>query len=422
MKTIRSDRLGECYHIIEHPSGLTMLLYPMEGFNSSYALFATRYGSIDTRFKLAGEQDILSVPEGIAHFLEHKLFESEEGDVFSRFAAIGASANAYTSFDRTAYLFSATQNFAEAIDTLLDFVTTPYFTKETVEKEYGIIGQEIRMYDDVADWRVFFNLLGSLYPNHPVRIDIAGTQESIRKIDEKLLYRCYNTFYNLHNMVLVVAGNFKIEDVMKAADTRLKTASSQEIILCDEPDDGSMGKLYTEYHLPIGAPIFNLGFKGISSSLYENTLHQVDDEIIIELLAGDTTEFYRQLYDNGILNSTFGGEVFNGRNYISLLFSGESRDPETVRDRLCSELEHALRCGFSQQQFDRCKKAVYSRYAGIYGRVEPVAGVLLSSYFGRCGGYELLERAAGITLDDIDKRLHYAYNPERCALSVVKAG
>ncbi|MDR2909048.1 MAG: insulinase family protein, partial [Oscillospiraceae bacterium] len=172
---IASGRINEQYRKILHSSGLTILLYPMQGFTGSYALFATNYGSVDETFKTKNDDSLLTVPAGIAHFLEHKLFESEEGDAFSRFAKTGASPNAYTSFDRTAYLFSCSENFKESIEILLDFVTHPWFTPETVEKEQGIIGQEIRMYDDDPDWRVYFNLLGALYSNHPVRTDIAGT-------------------------------------------------------------------------------------------------------------------------------------------------------------------------------------------------------------------------------------------------------
>ncbi|WP_312640611.1 EF-P 5-aminopentanol modification-associated protein YfmH, partial [Hydrogenoanaerobacterium sp.] len=221
---ISSERLGENYVKIKHSSGLTMLLCPKPQFSSAYALFGAEIGSIDTTFKTSKDNDFVTVPAGIAHYLEHKLFESEDGDAFERYAKTGASANAYTSFDKTAYLFSCADNFKESIEILLDFVTHPYFTEETVRKEQGIIGQEIKMYDDNPDWRVLFNLLGALYVNNPVRVDIAGTVESIAEIDADLLYRCYNTFYNLNNMVLVVAGNFEIDTVLEAADRILKPA------------------------------------------------------------------------------------------------------------------------------------------------------------------------------------------------------
>ncbi|MBP1577986.1 MAG: insulinase family protein, partial [Oscillospiraceae bacterium] len=228
-ETVVSRNLAENYTKIEHPSGLTLMLCPMEGFSSAYALFATRYGSIDSVFAV-GDGEFTEVPAGIAHFLEHKLFESEEGDAFALYAKTGASANAYTSFDRTAYLFSCTDKFDESIEILINLVTKPYFTAQTVQKEQGIIGQEIRMYDDDPEWRVYFNLLGALYHDHPLKTDIAGTVESISEITADLLYSCYHAFYNLNNMVLAVAGNFDIDTVVKACDKMLIPASDVKVL------------------------------------------------------------------------------------------------------------------------------------------------------------------------------------------------
>ena len=195
---------------------------PKENYSSTYAIFGTNYGSIDTKFKRSDKDEWTVVPEGIAHFLEHKLFESEDLDAFERFAKTGASANAYTSFERTGYLFSCSANFKKNLEILLDFVQNPYFTQATVEKEQGIIGQEIDMYKDAPDWEVMFNCLRTMYHNLPVRIDIAGTQESIAQITAKTLYGCYDNFYNLHNMVLAVAGNADVDEIVEVADKVLK--------------------------------------------------------------------------------------------------------------------------------------------------------------------------------------------------------
>ena len=199
---IRNELTGDEYTLIRHKSGLDILVWEMEGYSTTEALFGTKYGSVNTKFKTAGDSGYTVVPEGIAHFLEHKLFENEDCDVFELYAKTGASANAYTSFDKTCYLFSCSENYKESLDILLSFVQAPYFTQETVEKEQGIIAQEIKMCNDNPGNRVFYNMLRCLYHEHPVKIDIAGTVESIQKIDADLLYKCYNTFYNLHNMVL----------------------------------------------------------------------------------------------------------------------------------------------------------------------------------------------------------------------------
>ena len=258
---IQDKHLGEQYIRVEHPSGLTMLLYPMPGFSTTYAMFSTQYGSVDTCFqaKEGGEQ--IRVPEGIAHYLEHKMFESEDGDAFDRYAKTGAAANAFTSFDKTCYLFTCSGKFQESLEILLDCVTHPYFTKETVEKEQGIIGQEIRMYEDDPSWRVTFNLLDSLYHNNSVKVDIAGTIESIARIDADLLYRCYNTFYNLHNMVLTVSGNFDPDEVLQVADRVLKKAPPFEAVRRPQQEPESVVRKRVVQHLPVALPMFYIGFK-----------------------------------------------------------------------------------------------------------------------------------------------------------------
>ena len=227
---IESPRLGEKYLRLEHESGLVILLYPMKGFSTAYALFGTKYGSIDSVFKTPEDPDFIRVPDGIAHYLEHKLFESEEGNVDQLFARTGADSNAFTSFDKTCYLFSCTRQFEESFRYLLRFVQDPYFTPETVAKEQGIIGQEIRMYEDSPDWRVMLNLLGALYAENPVRLDIAGTVESISHITADILYRCYRTFYNLSNMVVTVAGNFDPDAAERILEEELKPGKPVEIL------------------------------------------------------------------------------------------------------------------------------------------------------------------------------------------------
>ncbi|MBQ5883382.1 MAG: insulinase family protein [Clostridia bacterium] len=223
MEYIKNDILDEGYYSINHKSGLKIFVYPKKDYAQTYAVFGTKYGSIDTRFKRSDKKDFIEIPEGTAHFLEHKLFESEELDAFQRYAKTGASANAYTSFDRTCYLFTCTGHFKENFEILLDFVRHPYFTEETVQKEQGIIGQEINMYKDLPDWVCLFNMLEGMYHNHPVKIDIAGTKQSISQITADMLFSCYNTFYNLSNMALAVAGNVTPEEVVEIADRLLTT-------------------------------------------------------------------------------------------------------------------------------------------------------------------------------------------------------
>ena len=418
-ESVASRRLGEGYTRVEHPSGLTLMLCPMKGYSTAYALFATRCGSIDDSFSI-GDGEMVQVPNGIAHFLEHKLFESEEGDAFEQYAKTGASANAYTSFDRTAYLFGCTDRFRESLEILLNLVTTPYFTEQTVKKEQGIIGQEIRMYDDDPDWRVYFNLLGALYQEHPIRIDIAGTVESIAGISADLLYRCYNAFYNLNNMVLSIAGNFEIKDVVEACDKILKPAAPVRVSTREvqEPDEIRIRRV--EQTLEVAAPLFQIGFKGRAKSYRENILAQVTGELVCDLIAGESTALYRELYDGGLINAVFDTEVMAGPNYLVNIFSGESRDPDAVFARLTDGVRALQERGILEEDFERARRAAYGRYVGIYGNVESMAGMMVLAKLADFGAYEPLDLLGELTLNDAQAFLRENFDTERCALSVVR--
>lgn len=406
---------------LRHSSGLNMLLYPMEGFSTAYAAFTTDLGSVDTGFKTQYDGDMVEVPEGVAHFLEHKMFENEDGDAFEKYAKTGASANAFTSFDKTSYLFACTDRFEESLSILLDFVRRPYFTKESVQKEQGIIGQEIRMYDDSGDWRVMFNLLEAMYQVHPVRIDIAGTVESISRIDADLLYRCHRTFYNLNNMVLCVAGNFKPEQVTRAADKVLRPDERPVEIerrKYDEPR--GVGKPLAEQKLSVAAPLFEFGFKGLSGTRLENLENQILDEIMADVLCGESSPLYRRLYDAGVINSTFESEIMSGRGYHCALFSGESRDPKRVAEEIAAEARRVRREGVDAELFELCRRATYGRYIGMYGRPEPVAGLMSAVYFA--GGDDIcmpLETVASATVKQMEQRMEASFDADHSALSIV---
>ncbi len=420
METISSSLLGEQYYKITHKSGVTLLLCPMKGFSTAYALFGTNYGSMDVTFKTPEDKDFVEVPAGIAHYLEHKLFENEDGDAFQRFAATGASANAYTSFDKTCYLFSCTQNFEKSLEILLDFVTRPYFTDETVQKEQGIIGQEIRMYDDNPDWQVYFNLLKALYQKNPVRVDIAGTVESIAEINKELLYRCYNHFYNLHNMVIAIAGNFSVESVLEVADRVLKSAEpfQTERRLPEEPDEVCQRKIETE--LEVATPMFQMGFKLKGGDTAENMRSQILDEIIVEIIAGENTPIYRELYDRGLINATFSGEAMAVRSLLAVTFGGESREPETVYKAILERVRQLKKDGIDEKLFQQCKKATYGRYIGMFSRPEAVASTLLLSQFTGVEMYSLVESLGNVTREQLELRLKNQYHEDWSALSIVR--
>lgn len=421
IEEIKSLRLNESYYKIKHPSGLTVLLYPMSGFSSAYALYGTRYGSIDTTFRSNANEEFVTVPEGIAHFLEHKLFENEDGaDAFELFAKTGASANAFTSFDRTCYLFSCSDHFEEALGILLNFVQSPYFTEKTVQKEQGIIGQEIKMLQDRPGWRALFNLLKALYVNHPVKVDIGGTVESIAKIDADLLYRCYRTFYNANNMVLAIAGNFDYKKALEIVDRCVKPADISIKADSKMPEESSeVVQKKIEDRLEVSMPLFNIGYKEkpLSGKVLVKALAEL--EILTEIITGEGSRFYREAYDNHLIGATFSSEIFTGPDYFAILFDGESRQPMEVYKALNQAIKGFKKNGILPDEFNVAKRAVYGRYVRGFNNVENIAYSLITTYFQNVDLYDMIETVAAVTFDDVTKRLAGTMEEERSAISIV---
>lgn len=421
MKIVESSALGEKYYEIDHKSGLKIFVMPKENYKSTYAVFGTKYGSIDTRFKRSDSDEFTVVPEGIAHFLEHKLFESEELDAFTRYAETGASANAYTSFDKTCYLFQCSDRFEDSLRILLDFVTHPYFTKETVEKEQGIIGQEITMYYDVAGWMSTFNLLRCLYKNHPVRIDIAGTVESISEITDKLLYDCYNTFYNLHNMALVVVGNADADRIVAICDECLEKAENVSVERSFEDEPRDIVKSYDEYHLAMSVPVFSFGYKE-KCETPERTLKEiVETNILLEVLIGESSPLYSSLIEKGLINSQFSKEYFVGYGYEAIMFDGESTNPQAVADEIKREVARLKKDGIDDELFETVRRNLYGKEIMQYNDIDAVANGMISCYFSDYGIFDTMDIYKNVTKADIEKRLFEVMDEKYSALSVVKS-
>ncbi len=420
IRKVESTLLREFYYEIDHPSGLKILVYPKEKYTSSYAMFGTHYGSIDTDFRLAGEADYTSVPEGIAHFLEHKLFESEDLDAFERYAKTGASANAYTSFDKTCYLFSCADRFKDSLEILLDFVTHPYFTEATVQKEQGIIGQEIQMCRDEAGWESLFLLLRAMYHNCPVRIDIAGTVASIADITADLLYKCYNTFYNLSNMVLCVAGNVTPEAVLEVADRILKPAAPVEIERKFHEEPRTVKEKYAEETLAVAAPIFSLGFKEAISTPERSLKEIIISNLLLDAICGKTTPFYTELLDSGLINTSFDWEYFCGYGYAATIFTGETSDARAVEEKLVNRILALQESGISEADFERIRKKHYGRTVMQFNDIEAIANNMVSSCFRGESLFDDAEIIQSLTLDEVNARLRTAIDTDCRSLTVIK--
>lgn len=417
---VKNELTGAEYYYIKHPSGLSIYVMEMEGYSTAHALFGTKYGSVNTTFKTKNDADFVTVPEGIAHFLEHKLFENEDSDVFELYAKTGASGNAYTSFGKTVYLFSCTDNFKESLSILLDFVQKPYFTAETVAKEQGIIGQEIRMCEDNPYRAGYFNLLRALYRDHPIRIEVAGTVESIADISADLLYRCYNTFYNLHNMVLSVAGNCKVEDVLEVADKLLKPCEDMalESVFPVEPEGVSQREAVSK--MAVGIPLFNLGFKARPCSGIEMIKKEYASGFLNDMIFGPTSEFYSKNMESGLINSSFESETLDGDGYFCNILSGESRDPRRLRGLVFKEIERVKREGLSGELFDGLKKARYASSIRAFSSVQGCASLMLNADMAKTKPFDAVEVLKALTLEDVMGYMDELLNPECSALSIIE--
>lgn len=419
IKEIKSEKLRDKYYKILHDSGLTIYVSPKEGYKSSYAIFGTHFGSVNSHFITNGEE--ITVPDGIAHYLEHKLFESEDGDAFTKYAKTGANANAYTSFNTTCYLFSCTENFDESLRILLGFVRDPYFTEETVAKEQGIIGQEIKMYDDSPDWRVMINLLDAMFQKHPVRKDIAGTVETIAEITPELLYTCYNGYYNLNNMVLSVAGNVTPEQVIAIADeilTKKDEPLDTQSIFPDEPYE--VGKNLVEQKLSVAVPMFQLGFKEDAKDRRLTSKELAETDILLSAFAGEASPLYKRLLDEELINQSFGFEYFEEMGYRAVIFSAETRDPEKAAKIIRESAEELHKNGVSEQEFSRAKRAVYGKNVAALNSPENTATIMASFDFAGRELYDYIEATASVTLDDVNERLKSQLDPNNTTLSVVR--
>lgn len=417
-ETLRSSRADFSYEKIVMENGLTVLVAPMPGYRAMQAAFAANFGSVDRRFLWQGREVVL--PAGVAHFLEHKMFESEQGDAFDLYAGIGASANAYTGFERTCYVCGASDHTDEALDILLDTVSHPWFTRETVAKEQGIIGQEIKMYEDSPDWRLLFAVFCCLYENCPLREDIAGTVESIAQITPEMLYTCTDAFYNPGNMALAVAGNVtrrQVLDALSRAELAPAGACGEKLT---EPEGGAIVRPRDEFAMAVSLPMLGIGFKETPWPRETRLRHEVMADLLCDLLIGDTTPLYRRLYDAGLVNTSFTSDVFSGEGYACILFSGETRDPEAVRAALLEEISRLREQGIPERDFELCRNVLYGEAVGDLESAETVASDLVTCALRGESLFAELETLASLTRDELQAELETLLDEARSAAVVLR--
>ncbi|MCO4328297.1 insulinase family protein [Staphylococcus hyicus] len=413
------EQIDETVYSEKLENGLNVFIIPKRGFQKTFVTYTTAFGSLDFRFKPHDQNSFVTVPDGVAHFLEHKLFEKEDGDVFTDFAEHDAQVNAFTTFDRTSYLFSATNHIEGNILRLLKMVESPYFTKATVEKEKGIIAEEIKMYQEQPGYKLMFNTLRSMYHTHPVRVDIAGSVESIYNITKDDLYRCYHTFYHPSNMVLFVVGDVIPEHILNIVQQHesARQIEAQPAIERDPLNESPhIVQSKVSEAMAIQSPRLMLGFK---NHLYPVTdLQRVKEDIemsfFFELIYGEETEFYQRILDDALIDETFSYQTVIEPTYSFSLITSATTEPDQLKQRLLDALHANYGQVKDQEGFDLLKKQFIGEYISSLNAPEYIANQYTKYYFDGVSLFELLDVIDDITLESMNETVKQRLNLEEC--------
>ncbi|MGE7093350.1 EF-P 5-aminopentanol modification-associated protein YfmH [Lysinibacillus sp. NPDC048646] len=407
MKTIEFKQLDETLYYEKLENGLDVYILPKKGFSKTFVTFTTKYGSVDRTFMPIGETESISVPDGIAHFLEHKMFEKEDGDVFQKFSEYGASANAFTSFTRTAYLFSSTDNIYNSTETLLNFVQEPYFTEATVNKEKGIIGQEITMYDDQPDWRLYFGTIENMYHNHPVKIDIAGTIESIDGITADHLYTCYHTFYHPSNMLLFAIGAVEPEEMMafireNQGKKEFPEPAPIQRFFDEEPTAVAMKE--RTLHMDVQKPKLYIGLKAKETGLSgrEMLKHELSVQIALELIFGRTSNFYERVYDEGLIDESYAFDFTLENGFGFAMIGSDTTEPVALEQAIKTELaKYEGNAQFASADLERIKRKKIGFFLRALNSIEFIANQFTRYSFNDMNLFDVVPVLEELTIEDL---------------------
>lgn len=421
------ETLKETVYYEKLANGLQVYLLPKAEYNKTFATFSTHYGSVDNRFVPLGGTEMVTVPDGVAHFLEHKMFESPTGDVFQDFAKHGASANAFTSHDVTTYLFSCTNELLTNLGLLIDFVQEPYFTPENVEKEKGIIGQEINMYEDNADWRIYQQTLAQLYPEHPVGIDIAGTIATISEITDETLYTCYNTFYHPNNMLLFVIGNFEVEAVMtfiRENQTEKAFAQPQPIMRHEVRDTTKPGGKNRQLTMDVSMPKIMIGIKNqevFDIEPKQQLKNELAYDFMLDLLFGSSSKNYDQLLADGVINDSFGYSQTNDPGVGYTLMSTDTENPEAFIAAIQKIITEFDPTAIDESVVERFKRKNMGQFIRSLNSVEFIANQFTRYAFNGMNIFEVLEIMNEITQADLVVAFTQFANLENWAYTEIRS-
>ena len=420
--TVRCDLLNEEYTKIRHKSGLDVYVFPKD-LTTSYCLIATRFGSVDNTFRLEGEGEFVTVPDGVAHFLEHKMFENEDGeDTFVKFARTGANANAYTSFRVTAYLFSCVDELYPSLEILLRSVFSPYFTEENVKKEQGIIAQEIRMGEDNPYNAVLYGMLEGLYESNSVRINIAGTVPSIMEITPETLYRCHKAFYNPANMALCVCGQADADEVIRIADAVLSDVKPVSVESKTTTEGKAAYQSRVEKKMQVSKPLICIGVKDvcIPDDPEERVRRSLAMNVIEELCFGKTSALYTELYTEGLISPSFGCWHAHSPAFSFFSVSADTDEPDALAERIKKYTEGDILNAITEQSLERCRRVMYSDFVKSFDSTDEISNMLITDFV--LDGAELFrytEHINSLTVDYVKDVIRELFTPEAFTLSVV---
>lgn len=424
MEKLYFETLKETLYHETMDNGLEVYLLPKPGFEKTYGLFTTKFGAIDTTFVPIDQDQMIKVEDGIAHFLEHKMFDMNGSDASDEFAKLGASTNAFTSSSRTAYLFSTTTNEYPCIELLLDFVQKLEITPESVEKEKGIIGQEIKMYDDDPDWRVYFGSIQNLYNNHPVAIDIAGTVETVDNTSKEMLELCYNTFYHPSNMMLFVVGNIdadKTISVIKENQAKKDFKPAKQIV-CQkniEPCNIKTKEEILTMDVEMNKIIVSIKINEILNDPKLKIRRELAINLLFDLLFSKSAKLYNEWLNKGIINDSFSANFTQERDYAFIQIGCDCDDYETLKEHLYDLFKNFNNIEISKNDFERIKKKNIGLFINLFNGPESIANLFSRYYFEGTNALNLVDEIAKITIDDIYEMFKY-FDLEYTSSCIVK--
>ncbi|OUP79005.1 peptidase M16 [Erysipelatoclostridium sp. An15] len=406
MEKIYFETLKETLYHEKMANGLQVYLLPKMGFEKTYGLFSTKFGAIDTTFIPLNKDEMIKVEDGIAHFLEHKMFDMSDGDASEKFAKLGASTNAFTSSSRTAYLFSTTSNEYACIELLLDFVQKLEITPESVEKEKGIIGQEIKMYDDDPDWQVYFGSIQNLYQQHPVAVDIAGTVETVNRTDKDMLELCYNTFYHPSNMMIFVVGNIDPDKAMatiKENQDKKNFSLANPIVLkkVNEPKEIKTKEKVLTMDVEMNKIIVSIKVNEILENPKDKIKRELALNLLFDLLFSKSAKLYNDWLNQGIINDSFSASFTQERDYAFIQIGCDCNDYETLKEKLLDLIKDFDTIKIDQEDFNRIKKKNIGLFINMFNSPESIANLFSRYYFEGTNAFDLVDEVAKLEIDDI---------------------